>query len=943
MAFEQPVYAFLLVRCGSRLPDDSDYTTRKLLHIHLEKSDCRFPNGLVCPDLRNLWLQCNKHIQQFSSGFFAMFVNLRFLLIEDMLSSSERKLSLQPLGNLRTLILDGCDMRYIDQTNDSFFPEELETLCIWNCDLQVPLYLPNLKHLRKLEIQGWRGISVQMVPNTISSMPSLEELHIPGGFSIDGPGISLDDGSGIIVDAISAPALVEISKLTGLKSLQMLFIQVSQHFQDTDIFNNLLEFNVCVGQGRDIRYFLESSVSFKRSIELYGTKLEALNSLVETAENVKLECTHINMSGIYNSNGKAFTDLRNLYIKECNTMGHLASTTRDGIQQCLQKRTSFSNLTILTIIDCSAIKYLFSMSVAKFLEKLQQLHIRGCLLMEAIIVNEEGTSDGDNDIINFSKLKSLRLENMPKLKSFYRENKDMHSSTQASIVEHSDISPVLYQPLFDGMVAFPSLEELTIEHLEDTVSDIWGKCYYNDDNSVSSSFCKLKRLSVYNCIKLETVILLPMSRTLRNLEYLDIYVCSRLKNVFQHSFVARELIHLKTLEVDSCDIMRGIIGSGDERKQEITVDDDGIIVFPQLTVLKLFALPELSSFWCYQSTGEPSSYKVQFPHLVDFELGYVEINMEDIGLAGELKRLCISCDNEIQLPYEWPLQLYNLEELKLKRCWHHQLKSLCFQRLKVLHVHNSGCSTLFTSSAFRSLQQLQKLEISNCASLEEIVEDVRDDEATGMDNKTITLVQLKTLILRDLPNLKSFIHGSKYECHMLALLKVEVHNCGLSTLFTCSVFRKLEQLKELKVSNCTLLEGIVEDVRNDEINFTKGNIISVSQLSSVVLEDLPNLKRFSSTSSYSFNMPNFHEFVMRKCPLIEYFTFLKTSTRELVSVYSEWHQGEKIQDLNDYIRQIRKRGSDSDGESSYIDQKLETKSERTDKEKPLEAEENDQP
>lgn len=142
--------------------------------------------------------------------------------------------------------------------------------------------------------------------------------------------------------------------------------------------------------------------------------------------------------------------------------------------------------------------------------------------------------------------------------------------------------------------------------------------------------------------------------------------------------------------------------------------------------------------------------------------------------------------------------------------------------------------------------------MSSSVLVEEIMEDVGRDELSGMHKKTITHFQMQSVILKDMPNLKNYI-GANYECQMLALTKVKVDNCGLSTLFMFSVFRQLQQLEDLEVSNCKLLEGIVDYVRDDETSFANDKI-SQFQLSFHVLRHLPNLKSFSRTSSYAFNI-----------------------------------------------------------------------------------------
>lgn len=138
-------------------------------------------------------------------------------------------------------------------------------------------------------------------------------------------------------------------------------------------------------------------------------------------------------------------------------------------------------------------------------------------------------------------------------------------------------------------------------------------------------------------------------------------------------------------------------------------------------------------------------------------------------------------------------------------------------------------------SVFKKFQ-LESFQVSNCRLLEVIVEDARGDEASYKNYKIITLFQLSSVFLRDLANLKSFIHSAIYECHMPALKEVEVDSCGLSTLFKCSVFKNLQELEILQVSNCRLLEGIVEDAGGDEICDKNYNIITLFRFSSVLFK-----------------------------------------------------------------------------------------------------------
>ncbi|KAK1382878.1 hypothetical protein POM88_020613 [Heracleum sosnowskyi] len=158
------------------------------------------------------------------------------------------------------------------------------------------------------------------------------------------------------------------------------------------------------------------------------------------------------------------------------------------------------------------------------------------------------------------------------------------------------MSSAEFPPLFDEMVAFPSLDDLTIQYLGEHTTCIWG-------SSVSStSFCKLNRLSIYTCNKLESVIPVSMLNRLHNLEYLNIEDCSRLRNAFPPC-IARDLIRLEYMWIHYCGMMTEIIGGGDQQKEKEISDneDHDIIMFPNLTDLNLVDLQNLTGFRAYQN------------------------------------------------------------------------------------------------------------------------------------------------------------------------------------------------------------------------------------------------------------------------------------------------------------------------------------------------------
>ena len=286
----------------------------------------------------------------------------------------------------------------------------------------------------------------------------------------------------------------------------------------------------------------------------------------------------------------------------------------------------------------------------------------------------------------------------------------------------------------------------------------------------------------------------------------------------------------------------------------------------------------------------------------------IELGRDDSNFR--LEELYISCDEEIQIPNQWLPHLNNLESLSLRRCWSDELKSLRFQRLTRLTLGELSCSTIFSFLDFTRLQKLQYLKITNCASLEEIVEVVKGEEASGMDKETAALAQLKSVILVGLPKLKTFMH-TKSKNLIPSLEQVEVE---ASILFTCSVFGNLQQLKELEVIDCRSLEGIVDVANGYE---TSDRIITFPQLFRIDLIDLANLQNFSPTTSYSFKMPKLRFFSLSQCPRMENKPFLQIIA-ERVTVFSDEPEGKQYRNLSEYTRRINKL--ESVGESSYSNQ-----------------------
>ncbi|KAL3009011.1 hypothetical protein AAZX31_07G062400 [Glycine max] len=94
------------------------------------------------------------------------------------------------------------------------------------------------------------------------------------------------------------------------------------------------------------------------------------------------------------------------------------------------------NLETLEVIGCSSLKDLFTSSTARSLTQLKRMEIKKCDSIEEI-VSKDGDESHEEEII-FPQLNCLKLEELPKLRSFYK----------------------------GSLLSFPSLEELSVMECE---------------------------------------------------------------------------------------------------------------------------------------------------------------------------------------------------------------------------------------------------------------------------------------------------------------------------------------------------------------------------------------------------------------------------------------------------------------------------------------------
>ncbi|KAF2298638.1 hypothetical protein GH714_024446 [Hevea brasiliensis] len=287
------------------------------------------------------------------------------------------------------------------------------------------------------------------------------------------------------------------------------------------------------------------------------------------------------------------------------------------------------------------------------LGKLEEVDVSSCEIMEEIVV-EEGEDDEE---INLTQTRSLRLDNLPQLTSFCSQGQEK--------------------------IGFPNLEDIKLSGIN--VKMIWPNQHIESHLYIE----KLTTLIVDGC---------------GNLNYL-----------FTSSIVG-SLAQLKTLEICECKSMEEvIIAEGEGLEEEIVTK----MLLHQLESLKLKDLPKLTRF-CTSTLVECPALKElciqNCPQMTTFVSNYATSNMAS-GSGLEIISPTLF-DEKVAFPNLEQMQILNMDNLKM--IWHNELHSDSFCKMKVLEVkYCEELLKIFPSMLLRDLQNLGDLVIWNCISLKE--------------------------------------------------------------------------------------------------------------------------------------------------------------------------------------------------------------------------------
>lgn len=233
-----------------------------------------------------------------------------------------------------------------------------------------------------------------------------------------------------------------------------------------------------------------------------------------------------------------------------------------------------------------------------------------------------------------------------------------------------------------------------------------------------------------------------------HLRSLRVKGCGKLRNLFSSS-LAKPFVKLQELEITECVVMEAVIANEQRVDDEVT---PSTIIFPQLTSLKLNALPNLMSFCPQGYTFEGSFLKnlrvINCPKMEALPSVFQhiqELQRSNDGFHEDVQKTD-KAPRKIILRSKGELTIMGIDDAT--EIWHSQLVAKCLHEVRLMCVQCCGkLSTVTTSSSMQKLHNLAQLKVWWCDSVDVIF------DLKGICAEEGTITQLSELDFKYLPKL----------------------------------------------------------------------------------------------------------------------------------------------------------------------------------------------
>ncbi|XP_044482456.1 uncharacterized protein LOC123208895 isoform X2 [Mangifera indica] len=741
---------------------------------------------------------------------------------------------------------------------------------IW--DSQISTFSQNLKQLKLKRCEKMTYVFPFSIAKSLRQLQSLEIINCKVLEKI----VEEEEGAEVVVNSIF-PQVTELV-LTNLPKLTILYPGI--HASEFSMFKRLKIKNC---ENFTSRYLGLQDDNKKGALPISENKINHNledSELTNGARNITWQGPDKSLTIWYDDSAyiplgllQRFQSVKKLKLDECKykeikSVSNLPNLEDLHIWDCTKlmslvpSSASLQNLKVLEVANANALLTLTTPSTARSLMQLRELRISECTLLLEIIENEGDTTTSSE--IVFDNLKLLSLTKLESLICFCSGNYSFNfSSLEELIIEEC---PNL-KTFSRAMINTPTLHSVNYKEIGNEGNDlnkiVRGLCK-NKDEEIPVD---LKYKAFQNDNSIEICYDQHPTSFYQNLTQLIFWNCGNIKFVFPPT-IARTLHQLQQLKIGDCMALEEIVAKEEGANAVVN------FVFPNVTILKLENLPNLTTFY-------PEIHTLELPKLKELVVTNCDkcLSFKSSIEESEIDSLdvkAISLDDKINSH----LEVFELWNASTKFTWKKQSKSL------FISWDESAYIPLGHFQRFHNLKELKLI----CCDYREI-------------KRQLDLQSLEVLDVSHCQKLLSPLLSSTPSFQNLKVLKVE--GChGLVNLTTPSMARSLVQLRELRISNCEMLIEILE---NEGDAMSSSEQVVFNNLNKLSLEYLDGLSFFCS-GNYSLNFPSMEELIIKGCSNMRPFSQGMVSTPMLHKINYEKEEVEiGGNDLNSTIQQLHKK------------------------------------
>ncbi|KAL9315080.1 hypothetical protein ACSQ67_016081 [Phaseolus vulgaris] len=577
-----------------------------------------------------------------------------------------------------------------------------------------------------------------------------------------------------------------------------------------------------------------------------GEGFQSLQSLVIT--NCMSVETIFDFGNISQTCGTNVTNLHNVVLKGLPKLVHIWKVDTDEI-------LNFNNLQSIVVYDSKMLKYLFPLSVAKGLEKLETLEVSNCWEMEEVVACD---SQSNEEIITFSfpQLNTLSLQYLFELKSFYPG-------------PHNLEWPFL-KKLF--ILFCNKLEETTSLQVKSIFSATEKVIHNLEYMSISLKEAEWLRdyiFSVHRMHKLQSLVLSALENIeilfwllhrLPNLESITLKGCL-FEGIWDSTSLGSHekigvVVQLKELIINNLRYLQNIGFEHDlllHRVERLVVSE-----CPKLESLLPFSVS--FSYLTYLEVTNCSGLRNLMTSSTAMTL--VQLTIMKVSLCEGIEKIVAEDEKQKVIEFK-QLKAIELVSLPSLTCFcGSEICNLKFPSLENLVV--SDCLLMETFSKVQSAPNLRKIHVTEGEKdrwfwerdLNTTLRKLSADKVAFKHSKHLTLIEDSEL--EEIWNTKAAFQDNYFR----SLKTLVVMDITKDHVIPSQVLPCLKNLEELEVESCGAVE-VIFDV--NDIDTKKKGI--VSRLKKLTLTMLPNLSRLARLfpSSLAINLHKLQRLEIQWC------------------------------------------------------------------------------